>query len=330
MLQDTVMENNMPIDAVVTWVDGDDPIHRAKRMAYVTDQNEHLQVDVAGETRYRSLGEIAYCIASINKYAPWIRKIYIITDNQNPNLDEFLERNFPEGHIPMEIVDHKVIFRGYERYLPTFNSISIENMMWRIPGLSDHFIYFNDDLFLLRPVSVSDFFENGAPVANGYWHLTFTAKLLRSLRRRKNGHKAVTFRDAMMKASDVLGMRRFFRMVHTPHPFRRTYLEKLYTEYPNILEENIKYRFRDENQYSACGLFYCYTIPKKVSVVTKRKNHYFYISPGHKTLAEVRDILQAMNESQDAIFCCINSLDAADREVIDVIVEWLNDKFSVC
>ena len=100
------------IDAVITWVDGDDPRHRAKRQQFGT-QRQFSEENVAGDTRFKSLGEIFYCVASINRFAPWINKIYIVTDEQNPNLEPFLEHHFPEGYIPMEIVDHKVIFRGY-------------------------------------------------------------------------------------------------------------------------------------------------------------------------------------------------------------------------
>ena len=145
------------IDAVITWVDGDDPRHRAKRQRFGT-QKHFAEENVAGDTRFSNLGEIFYCVASINRFAPWINKIFIVTDEQNPNLEPFLEQHFPQGYIPIEIVDHKTIFRGYEHYLPTFNSISIESMTWRIPGLSDKFIEFNDDFVLCAPVTPADFF----------------------------------------------------------------------------------------------------------------------------------------------------------------------------
>ena len=151
------LPNDMKIDAVITWVDGDDPRHKAKREQY-GDRRIFAQDDVAGSTRYKSLGEIFYCIASLNRFAPWLNKIYIVTDEQNPMVEEFLHRHFPEGAIPMEIVDHKVIFRGYEEYLPTFNSISIESMTWRIPGLAEHYIEFNDDLILAGAVHLSHVF----------------------------------------------------------------------------------------------------------------------------------------------------------------------------
>jgi hypothetical protein len=147
----------MKIDAVITWVDGDDPRHMAKREQFGT-KRILCQNDVAGNTRYKSIGEIFYCVASLNRYAQWLNKIYIVTDEQNPMIEELLTEQFPEGTIPMEIVDHKVIFRGYEEFLPTFNSISIESMTWRIPGLSEHYIEFNDDLILAAPTRPEDFF----------------------------------------------------------------------------------------------------------------------------------------------------------------------------
>ena len=145
------------IDAVITWVDGDDPRHKAKRQAFSTPEMVAKE-NVAGDTRFNNLGEIFYCVASINRFAPWINKIYLVTDEQDPHLEPFLEQHFPEGYIPIEIIDHKTIFRGYEKYLPTFNSISIESMTWRIPGLSDRFVEFNDDLILAAPVTPEDFF----------------------------------------------------------------------------------------------------------------------------------------------------------------------------
>lgn len=318
-----------PIDAVITWVDGDDPRHRAKRMAYMTDKKENTLIDIAGETRYRQVGEIDYCIASINRFAPWIRKIFIVTDEQNPHAEEFIKSNFPDRQIPMEIVDHKTIFKGYEQYLPTFNSISIVNMLYRIPGLSEHFICFNDDLFLISPSTPEDFFSDGKPIANGYWHYTCTAQLIHYIRRRKNGHKAVTFRDSMMRASQVLGMHKFIRMVHTPHPLRRSLFEQIYNKYPDVLEYNICHRFRSEQQHSACALFYCYTVSHKESILTKKKNHYLYMSPAHKTFEEVDNYLSTADRNKNAMFCCFNSLDMANKKIVEYILNWLDNRIRV-
>ena len=139
------------IDIVIPWVDGDDPVLAAKRRQYLTGKREDKHADVAAATRYCDLGVIFWCIDSINIFAPFIRKIFIVTDGQDPHLEEHLTARFPKGHIPVEIVDHSVIFKGYEKYLPTFNSRSIEALIWRIPGLSEHFLLMNDDFFLAGP-----------------------------------------------------------------------------------------------------------------------------------------------------------------------------------
>ena len=101
-----------PIDIVLPWVDGDDPVLKMERLSYMTDGQEAKYEDVAGESRYQSLGEIRYCIASMNLFLPFVRKIFIITDRQTPDVEKYISDMFPEGHIPMEVVDHKVIFRG--------------------------------------------------------------------------------------------------------------------------------------------------------------------------------------------------------------------------
>ena len=127
------MSLNDKIDAVITWVDGNDPVHQAKRAQFLTHKRENTMKDVAGETRFNQVGEIYCCIASILRFAPWINKIYIVTDNQDPHVEDYINKYFPENKIPVEIVDHKVVFEGYEKYLPTFNSLAITSVLWRIP-----------------------------------------------------------------------------------------------------------------------------------------------------------------------------------------------------
>lgn len=102
------------IDVVIAWVDGNDPKHQAKMKPYLDPQSAKSD-DIAGPTRFRSEGEIFYCVASILRFAPFVRKIFIVTDEQNPHLEEFVQKNFPDNRTPIEIVDHKILFRGYER-----------------------------------------------------------------------------------------------------------------------------------------------------------------------------------------------------------------------
>ena len=157
-----------PIDVVVAWVDGSDPLLYNKRMQYLNPKMED-KLPGADQTRFHSLNEVSFCILSIFKFAPFVRKIFIVTDNQNPGVDQVVKTYFPERLKDLHLVDHKEIFEDYETHLPTFNSICISNMLWRIKGLSKQFVYFNDDIFLLRPVSPSTWFKNGNPILRGKW-----------------------------------------------------------------------------------------------------------------------------------------------------------------
>ena len=74
-----------------------------------------------------------------------VRTIWLVTDDQVPAA---IDRPKAEQE-NIRIVDHREIFRGYEQFLPTFNSYAIETMLWRIDGLADRFLYFNDDMMLV-------------------------------------------------------------------------------------------------------------------------------------------------------------------------------------
>lgn len=111
------------IDIVIAWVDGDSPTLKQKREQYkkVAD----VASDAISSTRFASNDEIYYNIASILKYVSFCRHIYIVTDNQKPEfIDEFVEQNICTKE-KIRIIDHKDIFKGYEQFLPTFNTRSI-------------------------------------------------------------------------------------------------------------------------------------------------------------------------------------------------------------
>ena len=125
-----------PIDVVISWVDGLEPSHRKKMNVYLNN-SETVYEDIAAPTRFVSKGEIYFCVASILRFATFVNKIYIITDAQNPNLEHFINVNFPENKIPIIIVDHTIIFRDYEEYLgktdleemPRFQTLSIRERL---------------------------------------------------------------------------------------------------------------------------------------------------------------------------------------------------------
>lgn len=142
------------IDLVYLWVDGNDPVWAAKRDSYIGKPVDGSGKNCAG--RYKDNNELMYSLRSVEKNAPWIHHIYIVTDGQTPKW-------LYTGNPRISIVDHKEIMP--ESILPCYNSVVIEHHLHNIPGLSEHFIYANDDMFITREVTPYYFFtKEGQPV----------------------------------------------------------------------------------------------------------------------------------------------------------------------
>lgn len=142
------------IDFVITWVDGSDPLWFRQKQNAKKKQGVSVDIDDRIE-RYRDWEILKYLFRSIENFAPWVNNVYFVTCGHLP---AWLNTECPK----LQIVSHKDFIP--EKYLPTFNSHSIEWNFHRIKNLSEHFVYFNDDMFLLHPIKPTDFFENGKPV----------------------------------------------------------------------------------------------------------------------------------------------------------------------
>lgn len=144
----------MDIDFVILWVDGNDLAWQAEKSKYQPQkESENNSVN-----RYRDWGLLPYWFRAVEKFAPWVRKIHFATWGHLP---DFLNLNAPKLHI----VRHDEFIP--EEYLPTFSSHVIEMNIHRIPDLAEHFVYFNDDTFLLRSFQPEDFFRDGLPCTYG-------------------------------------------------------------------------------------------------------------------------------------------------------------------
>jgi len=162
------------IDLVYLWVDGDDPKWLEKKRQFTGKVADCSEGNNKG--RYVNNGELKYSLRSVEKYVPWIRRIYIVTDNQYPG---WLQRDHPK----IRIIDHTEILP--EEALPCFNSSVIEYFIYKIPGLSEHFLLANDDMFFNKTLSPDYFFDKeGIPFVRlkrkflGRWHYPLKRFLL--------------------------------------------------------------------------------------------------------------------------------------------------------
>lgn len=254
----------MKIDFVVPWVDGSDPEWRKEKAKYCIEPQKEQDSD---DARFRDWDNLKYWFRSIEKYAPWVNKVYFVTCGQIP---EWLNTDYEK----LVCVNHKDYIP--EKYLPVFSSHPIELNMHRIEGLSQHFVYFNDDIFLTSPVQPEDFFINELPcdlavespitpnrkdVFNGI--LVNNMILLNEhydrqevlKKQKKKFYSTVDFKGLVtnlcfkpLRRNDFFG----FEYSHLASPFLKSTLEAVWRESYEWLDETCSHRFRsdeDVNQY---------------------------------------------------------------------------------
>ncbi len=318
-----------PIDAVITWVDGNDPQHKAKRMRYITAMQKQDD-EVGGDIRFTSVGEIKYAVASILRFAPFVRTIYIVTDQQNPQIDDFVDKHFPNRTTSIQIVDHTVLFSGYEDVLPIFNSLSIETVLWRIPNLSEHFLYFNDDVMIVTPTTTDDYFDaEGRAICYAKPFSVAWAAILRLIKPKKNGVRVFGYKDAMLNTAQLVGERCWFPYIaHIPFAQRKSVLQQFYSEHSDAFMKNLNPRFREPHQHNPQVLCYMVGLKSGAVVMRNRTGIDLYIKPKARK-GYMQRKLQGFSQSTTAKFACFNSLDYAHPSDQALAIHWLEQRLKL-
>lgn len=270
------------IDFVIPWVDGDDPVWRASKELFEgKDSNASLAVDANSDCRYRDNGLLRYWFRGVEAFAPWVNKVFFITNGQKPS---WLNLNHPQ----LQWVKHADFLP--EKYLPTFNVNTIEMNFHRIENLSERFVYFNDDMFLLRPVEPELFFQGGFPVLesdlrytykvgynnwsrlifNDYCLVNKSFNVYESIwknRRKWFSIKSIGWKGARKNflcflANKTLPVGLYG---HIALPHLKSTLQEIWDRYPEVMDTVSSHRFRSDdqvNQWLLCawnqakGLFY--------------------------------------------------------------------------
>ncbi len=318
------------VDAVITWVDGNDKVWQNKINSYKKppiDFNKKRE-----SVRYNSIGEIDITIQSIIKFASFIKNIYLVTDNQKPKSFDKFKHLAKTKNINLELVDHTVIFRNYESYLPCFNSCSIGSLLYRIPNLSEHFIIFNDDTFLMRETKVTDFFINGYPIIRGKKERFYEDRKLR-----KGFHKIINFfkrekkdtlgfKNFQQTSAKLAGTKSYIRRFHTPVSVRKTTLNNFFKEKETLLENNIKYRFRNKNQFIISSLSEHLEIKNNTYHFRKDKQLTYFRSYKNYFLVKLKLFFFLKNKRKR--FMTFQSLELADQKIINYILNWIHIRLS--
>lgn len=321
----------MGIDFVILWVDGNDPKWQSEKAKY----NSNINDDSNTTNRYRDWGLLPYWFRGVEKFTPWVNKILFVTWGHVP---EFLNLNNPK----LNVVKH-TDFIPVE-YLPTFSSHSIELNIHRIPGLSEQFVYFNDDMFIVRPMNEQAFFNENLPCTYGgeapmafqgdmgIWRHAainnmgvindhFNKKEQLKFFRKKYISSNYRWQDNIRTfALEVLFPDYFwgFKNLHAPGAYLKKTFEEVWEAEKDLLNKTCSHKFRsadDVNQWVmlwwqiASGSFSPYNTDNLVCSVNKN----------------TADFICNAIKSQINDMICVN--DSADESDFDFLSEELKSAF---
>lgn len=297
-----------PVDIVVPWVDSSDPVWRKEYEKYTAGTTSDNS-----EARYRDWDIFNYWFRGVDEYLPWVRKIHFVTFGHIP---EWLDTKNPR----INIVRHEDFIP--EKYLPTFSSHTIELNMHRIPGLSEQFIYFNDDIYVTGPLEKTDFFRFGKPVDTPVLGVIKNDDLsnfmpyimlnMMAIINTEFSQREVIFRNPFKWFTPKIGRDVLkniyiapwstftgFRNYHTGNPFLKSTFEAVWEKYGDILDETCSHKFRckeDVNQYLMRYWQLC-----EGNFIPHRPNS-DYVTIGNQPMEEVEDLLY----DKDKKIICIN------------------------
>ena len=219
---------NLKIDVVYLWVDGSDPEWLSKKQPH---ENSQVASHGSASSRFTSRNELYFSIRSLLEHASWVNKIWVVTDGQTPELGEL------NGEITL--VDHKDFIPS--EFLPTFNSHTITANLHRIAGLSEHFLYLNDDIFFGRTLSPATWFDTlGRSVIRYTKTLVpgFETQGLSTIHRIRHNTIALAQQSGYKVTTRSIQ--------HGPHPLQKTVMNDLWSKHPQALQRTCSSKFRSE------------------------------------------------------------------------------------
>lgn len=325
----------MKIDIVYTWVDGSDPKWIKRKKEKLNEVGKVLP-DSNSESRFKDNQELRYSLRSIHKFAPWVNKIFIVTDNQCPSW-------LNTTHSKIELIDHKEIFHD-KSVLPTFSARVIESQLHHIENLSEHFIYFNDDMFLGRDSKPEHFFINEntcrvfvSEIIAAPSRKSFNINLRVAENRNDHQHAIVNTRKLVRKRFDKSV---YYNIRHGAKALLKSVLYNLEKEFSEELAETLNNNFRTENDILMLHLFEYYCLingigkPKYLKTVkpgffsrlieTINRHYSFgYINLHDNNVAEKLNIIQQTHP----FMICLNHTPRTPEKNLGLIRKFFSNYF---
>jgi len=302
------------IDMVFSWVDGSSAEYQRQRA-------QRMQSYVVGEgddsaARYRQINELKYALRSVHMFAPWVRRIFIATDSPAP---EWLAE-----HPGVTIVRSEEFFADPST-LPTHNSHAVESQLHRIPGLAEHFLYSNDDMFFGRPVRPNLFFSPGG--------ITKFVEAATRIGLGENDPRRSGFENAA-RVNRRLLRERFGKVItrhleHCAAPLTRSVMADLEREFPDAMRRTAASRFRSATDVSVTNSLYHYYALMTGRAVEQTQARVAYVETTLRSALGQMDRLLARRNRD--MFCLNDGSkpEISDEERTRAVTEFLERYFPI-
>ena len=309
--------NKLPIDIVITWVDGNDPVWIKDKNKYSTKNLEENN-EIGSKSRYHDNGLLKYLFRGIESFLPFIRNVYFVTYGHLPTW-------LNTSNKQLIIVNHSDFLP--KEYLPTFNSNTLNLNLHRIKGLSNNFIYLNDDCFFLKKSSENLFFKNDLPTdmcvmdildtkkPTPYWHFVFNDTILfnknfnKKKIQKKYFKKWFSIKYGKMLFKNILlspfSLSPGFYETHLPSSYNKDMYIKAWEENFAFLDNASKNKFRTNDDASEYLIKYYQYGTGHFEPINKNKYGHYY---GKNYDSICKDIL-----SQKYNYICINEDPTGDN-----------------
>ncbi len=320
-------DDDSKIDFVLIWVDGSDKEWRAEKAKYSGEDKR--------ESKYRDWDLLRYWFRGVETFAPWVNKVHFVTCGHLPS---WLNTECPK----LNIVKHSDYMPKQD--LPTFSSHPIELNLHRIPGLAEHFSYFNDDMYIVRAVKPEDFFKNGIPrdravltvnCVKESWEIQHINNQDTSVINEefdfkqcisKNHKKWFSYKygKEVLRNLWLLPCPRFpgFKHEHANSNFLKSTFEEVWDKYPDVLNKTSLNKFRthlDVNQW----VFKDWQIAKGKFVPSGIQSHFIDLKHNNKLDEACRYI-----EEQKTNVLCINDAENIDDALFNEMKKRLKTSFN--
>ena len=302
------------IDMVFSWVDGSSSEYqreRAKQMqAYVVGEGDD------SEARYRQLDELKYALRSVHMYAPWVRRIFIATDSPAPS--------WLADHPQVTLVPAEAMFADTST-LPTHNSHAVEAQLHHIEGLSEHFLYSNDDMFFGRPLGPDMFFSPGG--ITKFVEATTRIGLGETDPARSGHDNAARYNRRLLR--ERFGAVTTRHLEHCAAPLRRSVLEELEATFPEDFRRTAASRFRSATDISVTNSLYHYYALMTGRAVQQTDARVQYIET---TLRSALPAMHRLRRKRDQDMFCLNdgsNPELSTEERTHAVTEFLEAYFPI-